>query len=133
MLRHLSSLRSFHSSSPALAKQPLFKGIQDFFDVTRKKGEPPVTGRAWTCKELRKKSFEDLHKLWFVLYKERNMLLTERNHFRRNNRDWEYPDRKRKVMKSMASIKRVVDERTKIYKAKQQEVLEKEESNSVAA
>uniref|UniRef100_A0A7S2V0Y4 Large ribosomal subunit protein uL29m n=1 Tax=Fibrocapsa japonica TaxID=94617 RepID=A0A7S2V0Y4_9STRA len=121
---------------PAFKRNVPFKGLEEFFHIasdaiyggpvsapslsaSEKAQEVMVTGRAWRCEELRKKSFEDLHKLWYVLYKERNRLLTERQACRRNNMVMPHPERSTKVRKSMAAIKTVVGERNIIFKQTQ--------------
>ena len=72
---------------------------------------PPQVGRAWSSDELRRKSFDDLHKLWYVLYKERNVLLTEEAACKRNRGNLPSPERKSRVRKSMGRIKQVLKER----------------------
>lgn len=37
-----------------------------------------IIGRAWTVEELRRKSWEDLQKLWWVCVKERNIMATQK-------------------------------------------------------
>lgn len=74
------------------------------------RGAQPV-GRPWAVAELRRKSYEDLHKLWYVLYMERNMLLTEQQLSRRRQIRFPQPQRIKKVQKSMQGIKQVLGER----------------------
>jgi large subunit ribosomal protein L47 len=68
-------------------------------------------GRQWTVRELRRKSFDDLHKLWWVLYKEKNMLLTEKYLCERGNLKFPQPFRYIKVKRSMKAIRVVLNER----------------------
>lgn len=44
-------------------------------------------GRSWKADELRRKSFNDLHTLWYVLTIERNALATQLDEARRVNVD----------------------------------------------
>mmetsp|Transcript_23389 Transcript_23389/g.55436 ORF Transcript_23389/g.55436 Transcript_23389/m.55436 type:complete len:225 (+) Transcript_23389:34-708(+) len=71
-------------------------------------------GRSWSAKELRRKSYDDLHKLWYVLYKERNMLLTEKQLSRRRQLVFPQPERLYKVQKSMGAIRQVLGERKRV-------------------
>ncbi|XP_037262861.1 39S ribosomal protein L47, mitochondrial [Falco rusticolus] len=88
------------------------KGLEEFFDDPGNWGEKSVkSGDAWNIKQLRGKSSEDLHKLWYVLLKEKNMLLTLEQESKRQHRPMPSPERLDKVKKSMRNIDLVVRER----------------------
>ncbi|GAA6059567.1 hypothetical protein JCM10212_000623 [Sporobolomyces blumeae] len=73
------------------------------------------SSRSWTSFELRRKSFEELHTLWYVLLRERNVLLTQREEARRLRIDLTgfsaVPDKLRMCQKSMARLKQTISER----------------------
>eukprot|EP00245_Coleochaete_scutata_P006320 TRINITY_DN20670_c0_g1_i1.p1 TRINITY_DN20670_c0_g1~~TRINITY_DN20670_c0_g1_i1.p1 ORF type:complete len:124 (+),score=24.45 TRINITY_DN20670_c0_g1_i1:135-506(+) len=83
------------------------RGLEEFFH----KDGPIVVGRAWEARELRQKSWDDLHKLWYVLLKEKNILYSQKQMMRTVGRMMERPDRIVKVRKSMCRIKQVLTER----------------------
>ncbi|KAL6108012.1 mrpl47 [Pungitius sinensis] len=88
------------------------RGLDEFFDLPDNWGEPTVkSGAPWTAKQLRTKSNEDLHKLWYVLLKEKNLLLTLEQEAKRQRVPMPSPERMRKVQRSMIRLETVVNER----------------------
>ncbi|XP_053706791.1 39S ribosomal protein L47, mitochondrial [Synchiropus splendidus] len=88
------------------------RGLDEFFDASENWGESTVkSGAPWTAKLLRAKSNEDLHKLWYVLLKEKNMLLTLEQEAKRSRVQMPSPERLRKVERSMIRLDTVVKER----------------------
>ncbi|KIJ17687.1 hypothetical protein PAXINDRAFT_167675 [Paxillus involutus ATCC 200175] len=77
------------------------------------------SGRPWTAAELRRKSFKDLHTLWYVILRERNLLATQKEEARRlgvNSREsLAAPTMDRMCRKSMARLKFVTNERRLHY------------------
>ncbi|PKS08910.1 hypothetical protein jhhlp_003523 [Lomentospora prolificans] len=71
-------------------------------------------GRAWTVEELRKKSWDDLQKLWWVCCRERNRISTadyERKRAKMGFGAAESKNRDDAVKQTMKSIKHVLTER----------------------
>ncbi|CAJ1970263.1 unnamed protein product [Cylindrotheca closterium] len=104
----VSSYLSHNHRCFSSAPNPL-DAFRDSVDRQTRASEP--VGRPWSVKELRRKSYDDLHKLWYVLYLERNMLLTEQQLSRTRQLIFPQPQRMKKVQKSMAAIKQVLGER----------------------
>jgi len=69
------------------------------------------TGDSWPAALLRLKSFEELHKLWFVLLKEKNLLMGEQAAARAHNINMEGHGRLKKVKMSMKRILTVLSRR----------------------
>lgn len=76
------------------------------------------SGRAWSAAELRRKSFKDLHTLWYVVLRERNLLETQLLEVRRLGVVSELTPIKQRMFrcrKTMARIKYVINERRVSY------------------
>ncbi|XP_072757605.1 large ribosomal subunit protein uL29m [Anoplolepis gracilipes] len=95
---------------------PNYRDLMEFFDEPKNLGQNEVkVGRSWRKDELRLKSNSDLHKLWYVLLKERNMLMTMEEICSRKNEIFPNPERLDKVQDSMSNLESIVRERNRAY------------------
>lgn len=120
--------RSFHSTVPSQgiyqADLPeVVQNLIDQFSDGGKQGLDPEEinertqfGRGWRASDLRTKSFDELHSLWFVLIKERNMLNTAKEQAKRMKQDMIRPSRLVAVRKGLAAIKTVLGERERFHR-----------------
>eukprot|EP00899_Mesostigma_viride_P002638 jgi/Mesvir1/12375/Mv00555-RA.1 len=93
----------------AASQSQRLRGLEEFFHQGPKASQP--SGRAWKACELRLKSDDDLHKLWFVLLKEKNLLATELEMCRAMGEKMPDFGRRDKVKLAMARLKHVLTER----------------------
>jgi large subunit ribosomal protein L47 len=64
------SMRVVSRSTRCISTSSRVCGLEEFFDTSdAAKDGSLYTGRAWRASELRLKSFDELHQLWFVLLK----------------------------------------------------------------
>ncbi|KAJ3047900.1 39S ribosomal protein L47, mitochondrial [Rhizophlyctis rosea] len=119
------SSRPFSSSAPCL-------GLEEFFDNPKgwvwTEWELP-TGRAWKSDELRIKSFDDLHKLWWVCLKEVNKLKSQQKEAGRYKVLFPHDQRLQQTRQTMSKIKLVLWERRIAY-FQAQHLLRREEKTA---
>ncbi|KAG9230782.1 putative 54S ribosomal protein L4, mitochondrial [Amylocarpus encephaloides] len=81
-------------------------GLWGFFHSKEKPMNKPsedlTCGRGWSVAELRGKSWEDLHALWWVCVKERNIIATEK--FERRRLEAGYGENEGKARDAMARV-----------------------------
>ncbi|KAJ2092630.1 54S ribosomal protein L4 mitochondrial [Coemansia sp. RSA 986] len=91
------------------------RGFEEFFQGGERLPKAhEQTGRAWAASELRQKSWEDLHRLWYLVLKERNVLASQTEEANRLGIHSEVFTNKSRIIKckkSMARIKTVLNER----------------------
>ncbi|KAL4807077.1 mitochondrial 39-S ribosomal protein L47 (MRP-L47)-domain-containing protein [Aspergillus unguis] len=102
-------------------------GLWGFFPKDRTALSTPeydnAHGRSWSIQELREKSWDDLHCLWWVCIKERNRIATsnlERQRLKAGYGEWEAQQRTRAIRITQNSIKHVLRERWYAWEDAQQ-------------
>ncbi|XP_032510868.2 large ribosomal subunit protein uL29m [Danaus plexippus] len=105
----VAGVKGFHTTTKN-------QDLMEFFDEKKNWNENNIkVGRSWKLDELRIKSNTDLHKLWYVLLKERNMLYTMEHECNDQVKLFPNPERIDKVEESMKHIETVVRERNVAY------------------
>ncbi|EJU03237.1 hypothetical protein DACRYDRAFT_99555 [Dacryopinax primogenitus] len=78
------------------------------------------SGRSWSAPELRRKSFLDLHTLWYILIRERNVLHTQLEEWKKVGGKPEHfaniDKLNNRCRKSLARIKAILNERRLAFK-----------------
>lgn len=111
-----ANIQNINSSSGKCFSSQVTKNLMEFFDSEENWSKSEVkVGRSWKKEELRIKSNEDLHRLWYVLLKEKNMLLTMEHEYKQQYEAFPSPERIDKVKESMINLEDVVRERNKAY------------------
>ena len=70
-----------------------------------------TVGKAWSASLLRLKSNEDLHKLWYILLREKNVILSDKQLARQHRASIDSRSRMLKIRQSMARLLSIVRER----------------------
>lgn len=92
-----SQPRFEHSKCTITTSVPNYD-LMEFFETKENMSEETIKhGRPWKLEELRIKGNTDLHKLWYILHKERNMLLTMENMYKKEGEPFPSPERIAKV------------------------------------
>ncbi|KAL8682496.1 MAG: hypothetical protein Q9186_001443 [Xanthomendoza sp. 1 TL-2023] len=124
-LRHRVEMDRYPLPEPVLDSKKKSKvtvdekhGLWAFFRHDKKALNTPeetaTFGRPWVVEELRHKSWEDLHSLWWICCKERNLLATqayERTRLEAGYGEAEILDRDRAVKLTQRAIKHALTER----------------------
>ncbi|EGW33953.1 uncharacterized protein SPAPADRAFT_59346 [Spathaspora passalidarum NRRL Y-27907] len=66
-----------HQNFDVNPNHPLWQFFPDKTTALRESEQLDLESREWTMNELRRKSFDDLHKIWYLVLKERNILARE--------------------------------------------------------
>ncbi|XP_058077123.1 large ribosomal subunit protein uL29m-like [Magnolia sinica] len=99
---------SASAAAAAASARTTYNPLEEFFEADRSADEdkPVVYGRSWKASELRLKSWDDLQKLWYVLLKEKNMLMTQRQMLNAQNLRFPNPERIPKVHPTFVWLER---------------------------